>query len=106
MGQIVGKFSEGGWMLLVTFSSLYILGHIILLSKGGERLDSMAHHLIHDVSRIEGTMADLLMWQTHMMQTYRHNLKVRFAAFRHEKLAKDKAEILPFPPYQIHYDSH
>src|SRR5258708_17151061 len=68
LSQIVGKFEEGGWIRLVTFSSLYIIGHIILLSKGGERLDTIAHHLIHDVSRIEGTMADLLTWQTHIMQ--------------------------------------
>jgi hypothetical protein len=104
MSQIVGKFEEGGWIRLISFSSLYIAGHIILLSKGGERLDKMAHHLIHDVSRIEGSMAELLTWQTHMMQTYRHNILQRIHAWRTHQPVKD--ELLPYPPYQIHYDHH
>ncbi|MEP7284755.1 MAG: hypothetical protein ABI947_03175 [Chloroflexota bacterium] len=104
MSQIVGKFEEGGWIRLVTFSSLYITGHVILLNKIGERSDKMAHHLIHDISRIEGTMAELLTWQTHMMQTYRHNLKERLAHWFGRSTAP--IELLPYPPYQIHYDNH
>src|SRR5579859_8155200 len=37
MSQIVGKFEEGGWIRLITFSSLYITGHVIILSNWGER---------------------------------------------------------------------
>ena len=104
MSQIVGKFEEGGWIRLVTFSSLYIAGHLILLSKAGERTNAMAHHLIHDVSRIEGTMAELLTWQTNMMQTYRENLMRRRRNLQnHEEVV---LPILPYPPYQIHYDQH
>ncbi len=104
MSQIVGKFEEGGWIRLITFSSLYIAGHLILLSKNGERSNAMAHHLIHDVSRIEGTMAELLTWQTHMMQTYRENLiRRRRNVQTHQEVT---LPILPYPPYQIHYDQH
>src|SRR5258708_1627113 len=104
MSQIVGKFEEGGWIRLITFSSLYIMGHIILLSKAGERSNAMAHHLIHDVSRIEGTMAELLTWQTNMMQTYRENLMRRRRNLQnHEEVV---LPILPYPPYHIHYDQH
>src|SRR5258707_8094735 len=85
MSQIVGKFEEGGWIRLITFSSLYITGHVIILSTWGERSDELARHLIHDVSRIEGTMAELLTWQTHMMQTYRHNLLSRIKHWRDKK---------------------
>ncbi|MBA3873483.1 MAG: amino acid permease [Anaerolineae bacterium] len=103
MSQIVGKFEEGGWIRAITFSSLYITGHVILLNKWGERSPETARHLIHDVSRIEGTMAELLGWQTRMMQTYRHNLLERIHRFR-------KPAILPkmdtYPPYEIHYDNH
>jgi amino acid transporter len=104
MSQIVGKFEEGGWIRLISFSSLYITGHLILLSDGGKRTDELARHLIHDVSRIEGTMAELLTWQTHMMQTYRHNLLQRIRRWRTHKPIK--VDLWRYPPYQIHYDQH
>jgi hypothetical protein len=103
VSQIVGKFEEGGWIRLITFSSMFILAHIILLSKNGERPDQTAHHLIHDISRIEGTMAQLLMWQTHMVQTYRHNLHARIENWRKgTKVEKP----LAYPRYEVHYDAH
>ncbi len=102
MSQIVGKFEEGGWIRLISFSSLYILGHVILLSKAGERTHAMAHHLIHDVSRIEGTMAELLTWQTNMMQTYRENLLRRRRNLQHE--SETPLPVLPYPPYQVNYE--
>src|SRR5260221_8784809 len=107
MSQIVGKFEEGGWIRLVTFSSLYIAGHLILVAKGGERTEKLAYHLIHEVSRIEGTMAELLLWQTHMMQTYRENTRRRIAnRWRSAENGGEKLQMLPYPPYQIHYDTH
>lgn len=105
MSQIVGKFEEGGWIRLITFSSLFIAGHLILLSDGGKRADELARHLIHDVCRIEGTMAELLTWQTHMMQTYRHNVTQRINRWRSSKTTLAK-EMWKYPPYQIHYDQH
>ncbi len=104
MSQIVGKFEEGGWIRLVTFSSLYISGHLILLSRGGERFDKLAKYFITGVSRIHGTMAELLLWQTHMMQTYRHNL---WARVEHWHTGDEKPfKKWEFPEYQIHYDNH
>jgi amino acid transporter len=104
VSQIVGKFEEGGWIRLISFSTLYITGHMILLSKWGERTEELTRHLIHDVSRIEGTMAELLTWQTHMMQTYRNNLLERIHHLR--RGAKTPLELKPYPPYQLHYDNH
>src|SRR5258708_2733779 len=46
VSHIVGKFEEGGWIRLVSFSSFFIIGHVILLSKGGERATETARHLI------------------------------------------------------------
>jgi hypothetical protein len=104
MSQIVGKFEEGGWIRLVTFSSLYITGHLILLSSHGARFDKMARYFITGVSRIHGTMAELLMWQTEMMQTYRHNLWGRIL---HWHTGDEKPFVkATFPEYQIHYDNH
>src|SRR5260221_13970863 len=107
MSQIVGKFEEGGWIRLVTFSSLYISGHLILLNKGGERTEKLAYHLIHEVSRIEGTMAELLLWQTHMMQTYRENTRRRIAnRWRAAENGGGKIQKLVYPPHQNHFDTH
>lgn len=106
MSQIVGKFEEGGWIRLVSFSSLFILSHYFLLRRAGARNDQTAHHLIHDVSRIEGTMAELLMWQTRMIQTYRHNLLERIQKFRSRKAASVSTHLQTYPPYEIHYDNH
>lgn len=103
MSQIVGKFEEGGWIRALSFSSLYIAGHVILLNKWGARSQETARHLIHDVSRIEGTMAELLGWQTRMMQTYRHNLLERIHRF-HQPQFLPKLDT--YPPYEIHYDNH
>jgi len=102
MSQIVGKFEEGGWIRLFTFSSLYITGHMILLSHWGERPDALRRHLIHDVARIEGTMGELLDWQTRMMQTYRHNLLQRI---RHRRV-HSPVHMDAYPQYEIHYDHH
>ncbi len=104
ISQIVGKFEEGGWIRLVTFSSLFIAGHLILLSDGGRRMDELARHLIYDVSRIDGTMAELLTWQARMMQTYRHNLLRKLQ--RYFLLGHEHPTLRPYPEYQIHYDNH
>ena len=104
MSQIVGKFEEGGWIRLISFSSLYIIGHLVLLSDGGKRSDELARHLIRDVCRIQGTTAELLTWQTHMIQTYRQNLMTRIERRRHPE--QKVVKLQPYPPYQIHYDQH
>jgi len=102
LSQIVGKFAEGGWIRLVTFSTLFIGGHILLLSRNGERDPKFADYLVRQVSRIQGTMAELLLWQAEMMQTYRSNLWARYRAYR----TKTPVESKPYPPYLVHFDSH
>ncbi|MCJ7676937.1 MAG: hypothetical protein MUO35_04365, partial [Anaerolineales bacterium] len=37
VGQIVGKWEEGGWLVLVTFSILILLAHALLVSPFGSR---------------------------------------------------------------------
>jgi amino acid permease-like protein len=102
LSQIVGKFAEGGWIRLVTFSTLFIGGHLLLLSRNGEREPKFADYLVRSVSRIHGTMAELLLWQTEMIQTYRSNLWSRIRAFR----SKQPIEQKPYPPYLMHLDTH
>jgi amino acid transporter len=104
LSQLIGKFNEGGWVIIPAFSVLMILSHYFLLRPAGKRTDETAHHLIYDVSRMEGTMGELLMWQVRMIQTYRHNLKERYKRWRGAKEAVTPLEI--YPPYEIHYDHH
>ena len=105
LSQIIGKFSEGGWVIIPAFTILMILSHYFLLRRAGNRTDEAAHHLIYDVSRIEGTMGELLMWQVRMIQTYRHNILERFKRFRQPK-QPEPVEFQSYPPYEIHYDHH
>jgi len=103
ISQIVGKFEEGGWIRLITFSSLFVIGHYLLLSRGGERFDKMAKYFITGVSRMHGTMAELLLWQTHTMQTYRSNL---WSRLMHWHTGDERPLALAeYPQYQMHYDS-
>lgn len=103
LSQIVGKFTEGGWIRLVTISGLFLFGHFYLLSKRGERFDKMARYFIVSVSRMHGTMSEMLMWQTQMMQTYRTNLWRRL---EHWHTGDERPlKLLPFPPYEVHYDA-
>ena len=67
-------------------------------------VDATAHHLIYDVSRMEGTMGELLMWQVKMIQTYRHNIKERYRRWRGAK--EPAIQLDAYPPYEIHYDHH
>ena len=73
-------------------ASLSIKGH------GGRSL------LQRGTTELLRTMAELLLWQTHMMQTYRENLHRRINAFRANR--SFTIEKLPYPEYQIHYDHH
>ena len=34
VGQIVGKWEEGGWVLLITFTTLFTSAHLVILFAG------------------------------------------------------------------------
>ncbi len=102
IGQIVGKFSEGGWLALVVFVALFFIGHFLLLSSRGERFDKLARYFITGVSRINGSMVELLMWQTQIIQTYRTNLWARLTHWHTGDQRPLRLE--PYPAYQSHYE--
>jgi amino acid transporter len=101
-GQVLGKFSEGGWVPLVAFALLFLVAHFLLLSARGERFDKLARYFITGVSRIQGSTAELLMWQTQAIQTYRSNLWARLTHWHTGDQRPLKLE--PYPPYQTHYE--
>jgi hypothetical protein len=74
VGQIVGKWTEGGWVVLITFSVLILIANAILLSPGGYRQPKDIHRIVREKARVQGAMASIVEWQSLKMQEYRYNL--------------------------------
>jgi len=74
VGQIVTKWNEGGWVVLIVFAILILLAHAILLSPAGYRDPEDIHRVIREKSRIEGAMGNIVEWQSLRMQQYRYLL--------------------------------
>jgi hypothetical protein len=72
IGQIVGKWAEGGWVVLITFSLLILFANLILLSPGGYRNPSDIHRIVREKARVQGAMASIVEWQSLKMQEYRY----------------------------------
>src|SRR5512146_842681 len=74
IGQLVGKWSEGGWIALVSFSILALIAHAVLLSPAGYREARQVSRIVHEKARVEGGMASIVKWQAFKMQEYRFRL--------------------------------
>jgi len=81
VGQIVGKWAEGGWVVLISFSILVLAANGILLSPIGLRDPKTIHRIVREKARIQGAMASIVEWQSLRMQEYRYNLLVWAAQF-------------------------
>jgi hypothetical protein len=81
VGQIVGKWEEGGWMALVSFSLLAVLAHLLLLSPLGYREPEQIHRIVREKARVHGAMASIVEWQSLKMQEYRYTLLVGLTRF-------------------------
>jgi len=81
VGQIVGKWSEGGWVVLISLSVLILMAHAILLSPIGYRTPVDIHRIVRDKSRVEGRMGNMVEWQSLKVQEYRYGLMVVIAKF-------------------------
>jgi len=79
VGQIVGKWEEGGWIRLLTFSTLFTTAHLVLLSPVGYRNPQQIHRIVRDKARVQGAMASIVEWQSLKMQEYRYALLVLVA---------------------------
>jgi hypothetical protein len=79
VGQIVGKWAEGGWVVLISFSLLALLAHLLLLSPLGYRTPRQIHRIVREKARVRGAMASIVEWQSLKMQEYRYNLLVGIA---------------------------
>ncbi|MGB7537023.1 MAG: hypothetical protein WBM17_00645 [Anaerolineales bacterium] len=72
VGQIVGKWEEGGWIRLITFTTLFTTAHLLLLSPLGRRTPEQIHRIVRDKARVQGAMASIVEWQSLQMQEYRY----------------------------------
>jgi hypothetical protein len=81
IGQIVGKWDEGGWVVLITFSILVLCANLLLISPIGFRGPIQIHRIVRDKARVQGAMASIVEWQSLRMQEYRYALLVSIARF-------------------------
>jgi amino acid transporter len=81
IGQIVGKWAEGGWVVLISLSILILMAHAILISPIGYRTPRDIHRIIRDKSRVQGQMGNIVEWQSLKVQEYRYRLLVGVARF-------------------------
>jgi hypothetical protein len=81
VGQIVGKWSEGGWVVLISLTILIVMAHAILLSPIGYRTPKDIHRIVRDKSRVEGRMGNMVEWQSLRVQEYRYRLLGAVAKF-------------------------
>jgi hypothetical protein len=81
LGQIAGKWEEGGWVVLVSFGILVVAAHGLLISPGGRRVPQQIHRIVREKARVQGGMAAIVEWQSLKMQEYRYQLLVGLARF-------------------------
>jgi hypothetical protein len=81
VGQIVGKWEEGGWIRLISFSILFLSAHLLLISPLGHRTPEQIHRIVRQKARIQGAMGSIVEWQSVKMQQYRYSILVTISKF-------------------------
>jgi hypothetical protein len=76
IGQIVGKWQDGGWVVLISFSILILAANILLISPIGVRTPIQIHRIVREKARVQGSMASIVEWQSLKMQEYRYAVLV------------------------------
>jgi hypothetical protein len=81
IGQIVGKWSEGGWVVLITFSLLILTAHGLLVAPIGFRDPEAIFRIVRTKARVRGAMGSIVEWQSLKMQEYRYQILVMVSRF-------------------------
>jgi len=81
VGQIIGKWTEGGWVVLITFSILVVAANALLISPIGQRDPQQIHRIVREKARVEGSMGSIVEWQSLKMQEYRYTVLVAITHF-------------------------
>jgi hypothetical protein len=77
VGQIAGKWEEGGWIVLISLSALILIAHAILISPAGYRDPKQIYRIIREKSRVHGAMGNIVEWQSLKTQEYRYILRAQ-----------------------------
>jgi hypothetical protein len=81
LGQLIGKWHEGGWIALIGFSVLSIIAHLALISPIGHRDPKQIHRIVRDKARVKGGMASIVEWQSLSMQEYRYSVLMKLSDY-------------------------
>jgi hypothetical protein len=81
VGQIIGKWQEGGWVVLISFSILIVVANLVLISPVGARDPNTIHRIVREKARVQGAMASIVEWQSMRMQEYRYSVLIVIARF-------------------------
>ena len=81
IGQIAGKWTEGGWVVMISFSALVIAANLLLISPNGYRTPVAIHRIVREKARVKGSMASIVEWQSLKMQEYRYAILVGVTRF-------------------------
>jgi hypothetical protein len=81
IGQIAGKWQEGGWVVLISFSILILVAHGLLVSPMGYRDPKQIYRIVREKARVQGSMASIVEWQSLKMQEYRYSILMGVARF-------------------------
>jgi hypothetical protein len=81
VGQIAGKWTEGGWVVLISFSVLVLTANLLLISPIGLREPKQIHRIVREKARVQGAMASIVEWQSLRMQEYRYSVLTALARF-------------------------
>ncbi len=77
ISQLFARWEEGGWLRLISFTTLFVGAHLILISRLGRRTPEQIVHIVRDRARVQGAMASIVEWQSLRMQQYRYHLRER-----------------------------
>jgi hypothetical protein len=81
VSQIFGKWSEGGWIRLLTFCTLFATAHLLLISPTGYRSPWQIYRIVRTKARVKGGMASIVEWQSLKMQEYRYHVLIAIHRF-------------------------
>ena len=104
VGQIVGKWQEGGWVVLISLSVLILMAHAILISPIGYRDAGQIHRIVRVKSRVQGPMGSIVEWQSLKVQEYRYAMLVGIARFFELFGLRRPMRYEPKPPEAGDYD--
>ncbi len=111
VGQIVGKWMEGGWVVLVSFSILILIANALLISPIGYRRPQQIYRIVREKAQVRGGMASIVEWQSLKMQEYRYEVLVAIARFMEIFGVRRPVRYEPPPPAgeydeAVHSDHH